>query len=98
MELKVNGRLGVIQRRRMGLTVKNILAELKSMKDEGKLAAYASEEGVDVANLSATIAGRLAEKRPADWQDIDWDAVLAFIEKLLELLIKFLPLIIDLFT
>ena len=97
------GRLRLLERRRMGLTAKNVIRVLQEMKASGELAQYSQlgADGVkeiDVSNLAAAVAGQLASERPADWSDIDWDQVLIWIEKILELLIKFLPIIIDLFV
>lgn len=97
-------RLRWIERRRLGLTVKNVRKALEELKAEGKLAAYVetTEDGareIKVSSLAVAVADKLASERPEAWGDnIDWDQVLAWIEQIIELLIKYLPLILDLFT
>jgi hypothetical protein len=95
--------LRFIKRRKMGLTVGNVVRVLQEMKTNSELAQYVAmgqdgEQSLDVSNLAIGVASKLATDKPGDWQDIDWDAVLEWIEKLLELLVKFLPIIIELFA
>ncbi len=91
-----------INRRKMGLTVGNVIRVLRELKDEGRLCDY-GERGpngtlnVDVSGLAVAIADKLAGENPKGWEDIDWDLVLTYIEWLLELLIKYVPLIFTLF-
>jgi len=88
--------LRILERRRMGLTVKNIVRVLQDMKADGRIADYTSiDDGravVEVSSLAVAVASQLAEENPADWSDIDWDAILIFLERLIELILKFLPL------
>ena len=96
------GRLRILERRRMGLTVPNIVRVLRDMKASGELADFVdeSEDGVksiDISNLAVVVAGKLAAEKPADWSDIDWESVLQFLERVLQLLIEYLPAIIELF-
>jgi len=97
-------RLRWIERRRLGLTVKNVRKALEELKAEGKLSAYVetTEDGareIQVSSLAVAVADKLAAERPAEWgENIDWDQVLAWIEQILELLIKYIPIILDLFT
>lgn len=99
------GGLGIriLQRRKLGLTVGNVTRVLRDMKSAGELGQYAAADdsgqvSVDCSSLAVAVAGHLAAERPEAWQDIDWDEVLLFLERLLELLIKYLPLILDLFV
>jgi len=92
----------VLQRRKLGLTTGNVVKVLQQMKSEGELEQFRTVAGdgtvtVDTSSLAVAVANRLATEAPEAWQDIDWDAIIAFLEKLLELLIKFLPLILPLF-
>lgn len=92
----------VLQRRKLGLTTANVVKVLQAMKAEGALEQYRTVAGdgtvtVDTSALAVAVADRLATEAPEAWADIDWDEVIAFLEKLLELLIKFLPLILPLF-
>lgn len=99
----LTGRLRILERRRMGLTVKNVVRVLQDMKATGQLDQYVeSGEGgvkeIDISGLGAAVAEKLASEKPQAWQDIDWDKVLEWLEKILELLIKYLPVIVDLFA
>lgn len=92
----------VLQRRKLGLTTPNIVKILQQMKTEGQLEQYRTVAGdgtvtVDTSSLAVAVADRLAAEAPEAWQDIDWDEIIAFLEKLLELIIKYLPLILPLF-
>lgn len=92
----------VLQRRKLGLTTPNIVKVLQTMKSEGELEQYRTVAGdgtvtVDTSSLAVAVADRLATEAPEAWQDIDWDEIIAFLEKLLELIIKYLPLILPLF-
>lgn len=92
----------VLQRRKLGITTPNVVKVLQQMKAEGELEQYRTVAGdgtvtVDCSSLAVAVANRLATEAPEAWADIDWDAIIAFLEKLLELLIKFLPLILPLF-
>jgi len=89
--------LRILERRRMGLTFRNVVRVLQEMKADGRLTeySYVDDDGrtiVDVSSLAVGVAGQLSDEKPGDWSDIDWDAVLAFLEKLIELILKFLPL------
>jgi len=94
--------LRILERRRMGLTARNVVRVLQAMKADGRLADYTYvEDGqtvIDVSSLAVAVAGQLASERPEAWQDIDWDLVLEWIERIIALLIQYLPIIIDLFT
>lgn len=93
----------VLQRRKLGLTTPNVVKILQEMKAAGELEQYRTVAGdgtvtVDTSSLAVAVADRLAAEAPEAWQDIDWDEIIAFLEKLLELLIKYLPLILPLFV
>jgi hypothetical protein len=102
-EAPASARLRVLERRRMGLTARNVIRVLRQMKEDGKLAQFVNASAadgvkeIDISNLSIAIAGELASENPGDWSDVDWDAIIDFIERLLALLIEYLPIIIDLF-
>jgi len=92
--------LRFLQRRKLGLTVVNITRVLKEMKEDGTLANYQrpGADGtveVDVSSLAVAVINRIAAEDPGawiDWENIDWDAIIAFVEKIIELILKFLPL------
>jgi hypothetical protein len=75
------------QRIDMGLTVPNMLRVAREMKRNGELS-----DDADVA--AAQIAAALAGENPKAFADpsIDWDAILAFIEKLLPLILQIISI------
>lgn len=83
-------RLGLLERRKLGLTIGQLRPVVKQMIDEGRL---------DPENHSAAAAAvmdELASKNPSAWQDPmgapDWDAILEFLEKLMPLILKLIAL------
>jgi hypothetical protein len=76
------------QRRAMGLTFRNVRLELKTMQAAGDL------EGKDRATVSAEVLDRIVSKNPKAYADpsLDWDAVLAFVERLVALILKIIAL------
>jgi len=93
--------IGVLNRQRLGLTVRNVVRTLEAMKADGSLAGYVrqTERGdrvLDTSALAVAVADRIAGENPKAWADVDWEAVLAFLERLLELLAKWLPIILEL--
>jgi len=80
--------LTFIQRRKMGLTFGNCLRVARQLKKDGTLS-----EDDDVA--AAQIAAELAKENPKGFEGttaIDWDAILAFIEKLLPLIMQIISM------
>jgi hypothetical protein len=71
----------------MGLTFPNMLRVAKQLKASGELS-----EDADVA--AAQIAAALAGENPKAFAGpgIDWDAILAFIEKLLPLILQIISI------
>lgn len=90
----------ILQRRKLGLTVRKITQVLRDMKEEGSLAEfkYVTGDGaieVDVSSLAVAVIDRIRTENPEgwiDWENIDWDAIIAFVERIIELILKFLPL------
>lgn len=81
-------RLGFIQRRKLGLTVANIKPIVKKLKSEGR---WTGDPAVD----SVTVAEQLNKQAPKEYaalEAIDWDRVIAFIEKILPLILKLIDL------
>lgn len=81
------GRLTILERRRLGLTIAKLLPAAKK----------AIAKGVDPKDEDALAAAILAQRvqdDPQAWkaQAVDWDAVLAFITKLLPLLLQLIAL------
>jgi len=90
----------ILQRRKLGLTVQNITQVLRDLKAEGALGEYqyTASDGtveVDVSSLAVAVIDRIRTENPEgwiDWENIDWDAIIAFVERIIELILKFLPL------
>lgn len=89
-----------LDRRRLGLTPRNIIRTLQAMKAEGVLDDFKIVTGdgqlaVDVSSLAVVVVDRIRSEKPdawIDWENIDWDAIIAFVERIIELILKFLPL------
>lgn len=86
-EAAAAGRLTLIQRRKMGLTIVNCARVAAKLRKAGTLS-----EDADVA--AAQIAAELAGENPKAFQaaGADWGAILAFIEKLLPLILQLIAL------
>ena len=91
---EVEGRLKWKQRRALGVTVKNVRRILKEMDANGEL------EGKGSSVLAVEVLTQLVEEKPQAFQEIgerDWEAILeaviAFLEKLIPLIIMFLGLL-----
>jgi len=82
------GRLGILERRKLGLTFRNVLRAAKELDAAGQFDA----ENPDLT--SARLAVKLAAENPKAYQEVgvDWDAILAFIEALLPLIIQFMTI------
>ena len=80
------------QRRALGVTFRNIRRVASELKKAGELSD-------DPAIASAQVLKVLTEENPKAFEEeaaaINWDALLDFIERLLELILKFLPLFVD---
>ena len=76
------------QRRKLGLTVRNVIRVTREMKKAGDL------EGVSQAELSAMILNQLMTENPKVYADpsLDWDALLDFIERLIPIILKIMSL------
>ncbi len=74
------------KRRQLGLTIGNIVGILRS-KDRSDL-----DGPLDM--LAIDVLAELVKANPQGWDDIDWDRVLEFIEKLIELILKILPFLL----
>lgn len=79
--------LTIRERREMGLTIPNILRATREMVREGLLTRQTSQE--DVRDL---ILERMVFENPKAYAnpEVDWDAILAFIEKLLPIILAFI--------
>ncbi len=79
---------GIRQRREMGLTIRNVKGLLDEMKADGDL------EGKTNAELAVEVLDNLLDGKPSAFKDpeIDWDQLLAFIERLVSLILKLIGL------
>lgn len=80
------------QRRELGLTIANLAEIAKELKAEGEI-----DKDTPRSEVAAAIAVRLEAKNPAAFKGaaaIDLDSIIAFIERLLPLILK----LIDLFS
>lgn len=76
------------QRRAMGITFRNLRLKLKEMKAAGEL------EGLTRPEISVMVLDRLVTDNPKAFADpsLDWDGLLAFIERLIPLILKLISL------
>ncbi len=84
------GRMKIKKRRELGLTIRNIAKEVAKLKDAGEL------EDLSDAEISALVMNNLMEQNPKAYADpsLDFDSILKFIEFLLPIILKLLPLFI----
>lgn len=77
-------RLTFRERRELGLTVVNIMPIYRRMRESGELDAMSASEAAVV------VADELQGTYPKAYEaaGVDWDAILAFIERIIELLLK----------
>ena len=85
--------LRLLQRRKLGATFKNIRRIVGDMKADGTYDEFVRvEDGetiVDISALAVEVAQKLKAEKPGSWwDDIDWEALFAFIERLLILIIE----------
>ena len=82
--------LTIKQRRGMGLTVANVRKILVEKQAAGEL------DGKTVEELSVEVLGQLVAENPKAFADpkIDWDALIAFLEKLIPLIMKIIALFV----
>jgi len=81
------------QRRQLGLTIGNVREAMKALKDKGELSPD--------TNVAATqVMAHLIDANPTAWKEVgkdpavDWDAILEFIARLIELILKLFPLFV----
>ena len=76
------------QRKEMGVTFRNIRRVMADMQQAGEL------EGLSSAEISAEVLNRLIGDNPQAFGDpsVDWDALLEFIEKLIEIIMRLISL------
>jgi len=84
----------LIARRKLGITYRNIKRVMLEMEAADKDAL-----GEPAAIIAATVLNRLVSenesvlKEPGiDWGNIDWDAILTFIEEIVELVLRIIAL------
>jgi hypothetical protein len=81
------GRLTIRQRRALGLTIPSVMAAARKLAKDGKIT-----RGMDSRDICELIVEQIAVDNAQAWADnadvvaIDWDAILAFIERLIPLI------------
>ena len=85
--------LSVRERRKLGITFYGVLTTLRAMKRDG-----VDVRGTERRERAEMVFSRLLDDRPdavaeIDWDNIDWDAILAFIEKVIELVMKLIAVL-----
>lgn len=85
------GQLTIRQRRAMGLTVVGVIRAGRELSRRGDITAT-----TDPTAMARLIAEEIAMSNPKAWSDnvdaIDWDAIIAFIERLIPLILKLIEL------
>jgi hypothetical protein len=88
-EERVERRLGYRERRALGLTFRNVRRVLDEMDQDGEL------EGKSSSMLAVEVFDHLVDENPQEFSavaEVDWDAILDFLTKLIELILKLLIL------
>jgi len=83
------GRLGFLERRKLGLTFRAVLKTAKELKADGQL----DTENPDIA--AAQVTAKILGENPQAFEKagVDWEAILAFIEAIVPLILQFMALI-----
>jgi len=83
------GRLNFVQRRRLGLTIRNILPIVKDMKQAGVI-----DENTSPSTVAALVMEELVQQNAEAYgaPGIDWDNILDFIERLIPLILQIITL------
>ena len=84
---KVGRRMGILERRRLGLTFGNIARVAKDLKSKGQLAE-------DPTIAAGQIMAQIAAENPQTYSEpgVDWDAILEFIEALLPIILQIIEM------
>lgn len=96
MSEEVQGRLGVIQRRKLGLTFENALRVAKKLHQEGTLVTD------DAQTATAQVAAAMVAENPEtfkaaasedgrDWEQF-FNALVSFLEKLMPLILQLIEI------
>jgi len=78
------------ERRALGLTFLNLLATARELKVAGEI-----DSSTLSSDMAAAIAMRMEQKSPSTFAalgPVDWDAIIAFIERLIPLIAKLIEL------
>ena len=76
------------QRRKLGITIKNITRVTKELRAAGEL------EGLGEGEIAALVLDKIVEDNPKAFTDpgFDWDSILVFIERILPLILKIIEM------
>jgi len=83
-------RIGFLERRRLGLTPLGVIAATRRLAKDGQISGGMSQE-----EICELVAMEIMIQNAAAWAEapsIDWDAVLAFIEKLIPIIMALIAL------
>jgi hypothetical protein len=86
-ESELESKIGRREMRQAGLTLLNVRRRTKEMARHGELTADMTPE-----QIRDTVLDDLYAANPHELQAINWDALLAFIEKLLPLILQLIAL------
>lgn len=81
--------MNIFQRREMGLTIGNIRRATKQLLDDGTITTDTPRD-----EMAAAVLNQLVVENPKAFADpsLDWDALLAFIERLLPIILQIIAL------
>lgn len=82
--------LPFMQRRRMGLTLAGVISATRRLAKDGEIS-----RSMDRSEIVELVAMEIANQNAPAWAEapsIDWDAVLAFIEKLIPIIMALIAL------
>lgn len=78
-------------RKDMGLTVRELAPVYRELKKSGEI----DDESSD-GEIAAALSVKMSQKNPMAFKgNIDWDAIIAFIEKMIPLILKLISLFSD---
>jgi len=84
--------LGLLQRRRLGLTVANVAAKVRELEKAGALTGIVAVDAAAVAQALLNENPELYQKEAGrDWQEF-FDALISFLEKLIPLILKLIEI------
>jgi len=83
-------RLGFLQRRKLGLTWRNLRPIVKHLQEEGRIGN--GNPSADAVLVMEELMAQNPEAWAAEAPTVDWDAIIEFLERLIPLILKILSL------